>query len=229
MTTTIAVIDLQLLLLVLMVLFGIAGRIAAERDQDLAPRQPARALARARSGPWRCGSRSSSWSWPPRSEPSLGWLVAFAIGTAELRGRGPGRLRLARPRAPRLRPPRGRARRHRGRLAPRPAALGGAGSGRALAPRHRLDARRRGLRRRPRPGRARAALGLGSRHERQVATARRPRAGPHRARRRRDRRPACVPLACRLRRQPRRVTRRRSASPSPCSASPASRASSASR
>ncbi len=36
MTTTIAVIDLQLLLLVLMVLFGIAGRIVAEREQDLA-------------------------------------------------------------------------------------------------------------------------------------------------------------------------------------------------
>ena len=36
MTTTIAVIDLQLLLLVLMVLFGIAGRTAAGRDQDLA-------------------------------------------------------------------------------------------------------------------------------------------------------------------------------------------------
>ncbi len=36
MTTTIAVIDLQLLLLVFLVLFGIAGRTAAERDQDLA-------------------------------------------------------------------------------------------------------------------------------------------------------------------------------------------------
>jgi len=36
MTTTVAVIDLQLLLLVLMVLFGIAGRTAAERDRDLA-------------------------------------------------------------------------------------------------------------------------------------------------------------------------------------------------
>ena len=83
MTTTIAVIDLQLLLLVLMVLFGIAGRTAAERDQDLA-------LADLRGL-----SSSSLWAVALR-EPfvlmlaatpvgaALGWLVALLISRAEL-------------------------------------------------------------------------------------------------------------------------------------------------
>ena len=83
MTTTIAVIDLQLLLLVLMVLFGIAGRIAAERDQDLA-------LANLRGL-----SPRSLWAVALR-EPFLlmvaaapigaviGWLVAFATARADL-------------------------------------------------------------------------------------------------------------------------------------------------
>lgn len=83
MTTTIAVIDLQLLLLVLMVLFGIAGRTAAERSQDLA-------LADLRGL-----SPRSLWTVALR-EPFililaaapigavLGWLVALAIGRAEL-------------------------------------------------------------------------------------------------------------------------------------------------
>jgi putative ABC transport system permease protein len=84
MTTTIAVIDLQLLLLVLMVLFGIAGRTAAERYQDLA-------LADLRGL-----SPASLWTVALR-EPfilivaaapigaALGWLAALAIGHAELR------------------------------------------------------------------------------------------------------------------------------------------------
>ena len=83
MTTIIAVIDLQLLLLVLMVLFGIAGRTAAERSQDLA-------LADLRGL-----SPGSLWAVALR-EPFLlilaatpigaavGWLVALAIGHAEL-------------------------------------------------------------------------------------------------------------------------------------------------
>jgi len=83
MTTTIAVIDLQLLLLVLMVLFGIAGRTAAERDQDLA-------LADLRGL-----SSSSLWAVALR-EPfvlmlaatpvgaALGWLVALLISRSEL-------------------------------------------------------------------------------------------------------------------------------------------------
>jgi hypothetical protein len=83
MTTTIAVIDLQLLLLVLMVLFGIAGRIAAERDQDLA-------LANLRGL-----SPRSLWAVALR-EPFVlmvaaapigavvGWLVALATTRAEL-------------------------------------------------------------------------------------------------------------------------------------------------
>ena len=83
MTTIIAVIDLQLLLLVLMVLFGIAGRTAAERSQDLA-------LADLRGL-----SPGSLWAVALR-EPfllilaatpigaALGWLVALAIGHAEL-------------------------------------------------------------------------------------------------------------------------------------------------
>jgi hypothetical protein len=83
MTTTIAVIDLQLLLLVLMVLFGIAGRIAAGRDQDLA-------LANLRGL-----SPRSLWAVALR-EPlvlmivaaplgaALGWLVALATARTEL-------------------------------------------------------------------------------------------------------------------------------------------------
>jgi hypothetical protein len=83
MTTTIAVIDLQLLLLVLMVLFGIAGRTAAERDQDLA-------LANLRGL-----SPRSIWAVALR-EPfvlivaatpvgaALGWLLALATARANL-------------------------------------------------------------------------------------------------------------------------------------------------
>ncbi|MGO8723747.1 MAG: FtsX-like permease family protein [Acidimicrobiales bacterium] len=83
MTTTIAVIDLQLLLLVLMVLFGVAGRIAAGRDQDLA-------LANLRGL-----SPGALWAVALR-EPlvlmvvaaplgaALGWLVALATARAEL-------------------------------------------------------------------------------------------------------------------------------------------------
>lgn len=83
MTTTIAVIDLQLLLLVLLVLFGIAGRTAAERDQDLA-------LANLRGL-----SPRSIWV-VALSEPfvlimaaapvgaALGWLVALATARANL-------------------------------------------------------------------------------------------------------------------------------------------------
>jgi hypothetical protein len=83
MTTTIAVIDLQLLLLVLMVLFGIAGRLASGRDQDLA-------LANLRGL-----SPRAMWAIALR-EPLvlmivaaplgavLGWLIAFATARAEL-------------------------------------------------------------------------------------------------------------------------------------------------
>ncbi len=85
MTTTIAVIDLQLLLLVLMVLFGIAGRLASGRDQDLA-------LANLRGL-----SRRALWAIALR-EPLvlmiaagplgavLGWLIALATARAELLG-----------------------------------------------------------------------------------------------------------------------------------------------
>ena len=88
MTTTIAVIDLQLLLLVLMVLFGIAGRIAAERDQDIA-------LANLRGL-----SPRSLWAVALR-EPFvlivvaapigavLGWVVALATARANLLARTP--------------------------------------------------------------------------------------------------------------------------------------------
>jgi hypothetical protein len=83
MTTTITVIDLQLLLLVLIVLFGIAGRIAAERDQDLA-------LANLRGL-----SPRSLWAVALREPVVLilaaaplgavmGWFVALATARAEL-------------------------------------------------------------------------------------------------------------------------------------------------
>jgi putative ABC transport system permease protein len=83
MTTIIAVVDLQLLLLVLMVLFGIAGRMAAERRQDLA-------LANLRGL-----SPRSMWGVALR-EPfvlmiaatplgaALGWLIGLATARAEL-------------------------------------------------------------------------------------------------------------------------------------------------
>jgi hypothetical protein len=83
MTTTITVIDLQLLLLVLMVLFGIAGRLASGRDQDLV-------LANLRGI-----SPRAMWAIALR-EPLvlmvvaaplgavLGWLIAFATARAEL-------------------------------------------------------------------------------------------------------------------------------------------------
>ena len=83
MTTTVAVIDLQLLLLVLMVLVGIAGRVAAQRDQDLA-------LANLRGLAPR-----SLWAVTLREPLALmivaaplgallGWLVAFAMARTEL-------------------------------------------------------------------------------------------------------------------------------------------------
>ena len=83
MTTTVAVIDLQLLILVLMVLFGIAGRVAAQRDQDLD-------LANLRGL-----SRRSLWAVAMREPLALmivaaplgafvGWLVAFAMARTEL-------------------------------------------------------------------------------------------------------------------------------------------------
>ena len=158
MTTTIAVIDLQLLLLVLMVIFGIAGRIAAERDQDLA-------LANLRGL-----SPRSLWAVALR-EPFvltiaaaplgavLGWLVALATARAELLAGtpvpfdslGPGRRRRRRARC---------AHRHRRRLAPGARPLYRARWPRAITRRHGADARRRSLRHRPRPCCSRAGLRL---------------------------------------------------------------------
>ena len=226
MTTTIAVIDLQLLLLVLMVLFGIAGRTAAERYQDLA-------LADLRGL-----SPGSLWTVALR-EPfilivaaapigaALGWLVAIAIGHARAARRGPRGVRFAC-----LRGGSGclgrRPRRHRGRLSAGSPALGGAGRDRTLAPRHRPHPRRRSLRRCRRTGGGRAAFRVRSRQSGGDPAARRPRARSDRARRRRDRRPAGAARLPRLSPQP-CASRREWRSRSPCSGWHASPESSASR
>ena len=195
MTTTISVIDLQLLLLVLMVLFGIAGRIAAQRDQDLGL---ANLRGLARRSLWAVALEGTSRPHDRgRSGRGLRRMARrLRDRTCRARGRGAGRFRLARA-GRRCGRGSGRARRYRRGLTARASALGRAGA-RPLTSWHSPDTYRRSLRDRSGLRRARATLGVGSGNKGEVATVGRARAGAHRPRCRRDRgtgSPALVPVA----------------------------------
>ena len=194
MTTTIAVIDLQLLLLVLMVLFGIAGRTAAERDQDLALANLRGLLPRSL---WAVALREP-FALMIAATPlgaGLGWLVALATAHANLLPGTPvpfDSLALGASLAAALVALAATAAGSRPRSVPIGAQLRRV----ALARRNGPRPCRRSFRHRTCARCCRATVGLRGRNQCQIPAARRAGAGPDRTCRRGDRRQGratCLP------------------------------------